>query len=157
METKGSGKTNKLVRIFNSVRDIPYRIPLKYGEEELERTPHDKQCTHTYIEVKIGNKWKILQGMGNQLHKKGSSSAVYLSCHWCLPVCHRDTRTLAKRSRTRGCFYVFYPHAAVFQGSLDKACLSSKELQLKPLALARGYKENSKSSPVHGKLKVFQY
>jgi hypothetical protein len=88
----------KSVSIFESVRDIPYKIPLKWGEEdnccrgkhqklfeklatsgfkvryrvcvflwsslnlpkEIEKIPHDNDCTHTYLEIKIGNKWKIL-------------------------------------------------------------------------------------------------
>jgi hypothetical protein len=87
-----------LISIFESIRDIPYKIPLNWGEEdnccsgkhekllnilkkkgfkvryrvcvffwssldlptELEKIPHDDNCTHTYLEIKIGNDWKIL-------------------------------------------------------------------------------------------------
>jgi len=100
-----------LVSLFNSVRDIPYRIPLKYGEEdnccsgkheklfnlltkhgykvryrvcvflwsslnlppELEKIPHDNDCTHTYLEIIIDGTWKILDatwdiGLKNIFH-----------------------------------------------------------------------------------------
>ena len=87
-----------LISTFESIRDIPYRIPLKSGEEddccsgkhekllnllkkkgyevryrvcvflwnnlnlpsELEKIPHDEDCTHTYLEIKISDDWKIL-------------------------------------------------------------------------------------------------
>ncbi len=87
-----------LISTFESIRDIPYRILLKWGEEddccsgkhekifnllkkkgygvryrvcvflwsslnlppELEKIPHDDDCTHTYLEIKIGDDWKIL-------------------------------------------------------------------------------------------------
>ena len=87
-----------LVSIFNSIRDIPYRIPLRWNEEDnccsgkheklfkllikkdckvryrvcvflwgelnlppdLEKIPHDNDCTHTYLEINIGGDWKIL-------------------------------------------------------------------------------------------------
>ena len=87
-----------LISTFESIRDIPYRIPLKWGEEdnccsgkheklfnllkkngyevryrvcvflwsslnlppELEKIPHDDDCTHTYLEIKIDDDWKIL-------------------------------------------------------------------------------------------------
>ncbi|RJQ17603.1 hypothetical protein C4573_01335 [Candidatus Woesearchaeota archaeon] len=87
-----------LISTFESIRDIPYRIPLKWGEEddccsgkheklfnllkkngyevryrvcvflwsnlnlppELEKIPHDNDCTHTYLEIKIDSDWKIL-------------------------------------------------------------------------------------------------
>ncbi|MFC2143831.1 hypothetical protein ACFLQO_00495 [Candidatus Aenigmatarchaeota archaeon] len=87
-----------LVSLFNSVRDIPYRIPLKWGEEdnccsgkheklyhlltrhgykvryrvcvfkwkdlgipsELEKIPHDGDCTHTYLEIKLNGNWRVL-------------------------------------------------------------------------------------------------
>jgi hypothetical protein len=100
-----------LVSVFNSIKDIPYRIPLKWGEEdnccsgkheklfnlltkkgyevryrvcvflwsslnlppELEKIPHDKDCTHTYLEIKIDGDWKILDatwdsGLKNFFH-----------------------------------------------------------------------------------------
>lgn len=87
-----------LVSLFNSIRDIPYKIPLKWSEEdnccsgkheklfnllikngydvryrvcvflwsslnlprELEKIFHENDCTHTYLEIKIGGIWKIL-------------------------------------------------------------------------------------------------
>lgn len=87
-----------LISSFNSIRDIPYRIPLKWGEKddccsgkheklfniltkegyevryrvcaflwsslnlpkELENTPHDNECTHIYLEIKVNGKWKVL-------------------------------------------------------------------------------------------------
>jgi len=87
-----------LISIFNSIRDIPYSIPLTWEEEdnccsgkhekllnllkkegyevryrvcaflwsslnlppELESIPHDKDCTHTYLEININGDWKIL-------------------------------------------------------------------------------------------------
>ncbi|MGV8161836.1 MAG: hypothetical protein ACP5N2_00710 [Candidatus Nanoarchaeia archaeon] len=87
-----------LISTFESIRDIPYRIPLSWEEEDfccsgkheklfkllknegyevryrvcvflwstlnlpknLEKIPHDDDCTHTYLEIKIGNKWLIL-------------------------------------------------------------------------------------------------
>lgn len=87
-----------LISLFNSVRDIPYKIPLKWNEQDnscsgkheklfnlliendydvryrvcvflwsslnlpqkLEKIPHDNDCTHTYLEIKINGSWKIL-------------------------------------------------------------------------------------------------
>jgi len=87
-----------LIPTFESIRDIPYRIPLKWGEEddccsgkhkklfnllkkkgcevryrvcvflwsslnlppELKTIPHDDDCTHTYLEIKIDENWKVL-------------------------------------------------------------------------------------------------
>ena len=87
-----------LISLFNSVRDIPYRIPLEWGEEdnccsgkhkkllklliqngykvryrvcvflwsslnispELEKIPHDNDCTHTYLEIYLNGNWKVL-------------------------------------------------------------------------------------------------
>ncbi|MCK5629946.1 MAG: hypothetical protein KAI26_04985 [Nanoarchaeota archaeon] len=87
-----------LISSFNSIRDIPYRIALKWGEEdnccsgkheklfnlltkqgykvryrvcvflwsslnlpqELEKIPHDDDCTHTYLEIYLDDTWKIL-------------------------------------------------------------------------------------------------
>jgi hypothetical protein len=87
-----------LISTFNSIRDIPYWIPLKWGEEdnccsgkheklfnlltkngynvryrvcvflwsslnlppELTNIPHDDDCTHTYLEIKIDRNWKVL-------------------------------------------------------------------------------------------------
>ncbi|MBN2421900.1 hypothetical protein JXB41_01620 [Candidatus Woesearchaeota archaeon] len=100
-----------LISIFESIRDIPYRIPLKLGEEdnccsgkheklfnllkkegykvryrvcvflwsdlnlpsELEKIPHDDDCTHTYLEINIDGNWKILDatwdiGLKNLFH-----------------------------------------------------------------------------------------
>lgn len=100
-----------LISTFNLIRDIPYRIPLKWGEEDnccsgkheklfslltkkgykvryrvcvflwsnlnlpqkLEKISHDNDCTHTYLEIKIGEKWKILDatwdsGLKNLFH-----------------------------------------------------------------------------------------
>jgi len=87
-----------LISTFESIRDIPYRIPLKRGEEddccmgkherllnllkkdgygvryrvcaflwsdlnlppELKTVPHDEDGTHAYLEIKLGDEWKIL-------------------------------------------------------------------------------------------------
>ncbi len=87
-----------LVKTFNSVRDIPYRIPLKSGDRDdccsgkaarlfelltkngydvryriclffwnsiilpksLEKIPHENDCTHTYLEIIINGKWKVI-------------------------------------------------------------------------------------------------
>ena len=100
-----------LISTFESIRDIPYRIPLKWGEEdnccsgkheklfnllkkkgydvryrvcvflwsslnlptELDKIPHDDDCTHTYLEIKISDNWKILDvtwdiGLKNLFH-----------------------------------------------------------------------------------------
>ncbi len=111
--------------IFNSIRDIPYRIPLKWKEEdnccsgkherlfklltersykvrhrvcvfswsslglppELEKIPHDDDCTHSYLEINIKGKWKVLdatwdKGLKNIFHvnewdgKSGTEIAV---------------------------------------------------------------------------------
>lgn len=99
------------VSIFNSIRDVPYRISLKWDEEdnccsgkhakllalltkhgyraryrvcvflwsslnlpeELEKIPHDDDCTHTYLEIHLNNEWKILDatwdsGLRNIFH-----------------------------------------------------------------------------------------
>ena len=99
------------IEIFNKIRDIPYRIPLKWGEEdnccsgkseklfdlltkegyevryrvcvflwesinlpeELQKIPHDKDCTHTFLEIKIDGEWKVLdsswdKGLKNLFH-----------------------------------------------------------------------------------------
>jgi len=99
------------IEIFNKIRDIPYRIPLKWGEEdnccsgkseklfdlltkegyevryrvciflwesinlpeELQKIPHDKDCTHTFLEIKIDGEWKVLdsswdKGLKNIFH-----------------------------------------------------------------------------------------
>jgi len=88
----------KIVKIFESVRDIPYKIPLSYEEEdnccsgksdklfdllvkegykvryrvclflwedlslpeEVRKISHDKDCTHTYLEIYLKGGWKIL-------------------------------------------------------------------------------------------------
>lgn len=90
--------TMNSISLFNSIRDMPYRIPLQWSEEdnccsgkhkklfnqlikrgyevryrvciflwrdlnlplELEKIPHDNDCTHTYLEIKIDGNWKIL-------------------------------------------------------------------------------------------------
>lgn len=100
-----------IVSLFNSVRDVPYRIPLKWGEKdnccsgkserlykllekrgfevryrvcvflwsslgissELKKMSHEDDCTHTYLEIKINSKWKILDatwdsGLKNLFH-----------------------------------------------------------------------------------------
>jgi len=87
-----------LILAFESIRDIPYKIPLKWGEEDnccsgkhkqlfdllrkegyqvryrvcvflwsslnfpskLESIPHDDDCTHTYLEIKLKGAWKTL-------------------------------------------------------------------------------------------------
>jgi len=87
-----------LISTFKSIRDIPYKIPLKWGEEDnccsgkhekllnllkkmgygaryrvcvflwsglnlppkLEKIPHEDDCTHSYLEIKIGDEWKVL-------------------------------------------------------------------------------------------------
>ena len=99
------------IEIFNKIRNIPYRIPLKWGEEdnccsgkseklfdlltkegyevryrvcvflwesinlpeELQKIPHDKDCTHTFLEIKIDGEWKVLdsswdKGLKNLFH-----------------------------------------------------------------------------------------
>ena len=91
-------ETNELVKIFNSVRDIPYRLSLSLDEEdhcclgkhtilynllkekgcevryqicdflwsslnfpkEVKEIPHEDPCGHLYLEIKIKNKWKVL-------------------------------------------------------------------------------------------------
>ncbi|MBI2583322.1 MAG: hypothetical protein HYW25_01520 [Candidatus Aenigmarchaeota archaeon] len=88
----------RIISLFRKVRDIPYRIPVKYGEEdfccsgkskllhklltkegckvryrvcvfrwsdlnipqELEGIKHDKECTHTFLEIMIEGKWRVL-------------------------------------------------------------------------------------------------
>ena len=88
----------ELVRIFEKIRDVPYRIPLTLKEEDnccsgkheklykiliqegydvrykvcvflwesmnlpenLKNIPHEKDCTHTYLEINIDGDWKIL-------------------------------------------------------------------------------------------------
>ena len=100
----------ELISLFNSIRDIPYKIPLQWGDEdnccsgkheklfnllkkeyevryrvcvflwsdlnlpsELEKIPHDNDCTHVYLEIKIDGNWKILdatwdKGLKNLFH-----------------------------------------------------------------------------------------
>jgi hypothetical protein len=96
---------------FKIIRDIPYRIPLNYGEEDnccsgkstkllkvlrdlgfkaryrvcvflwsdlplpedLKKIPHDEDCTHTYLEVFLNDKWAIVdpvwdKGLKNIFH-----------------------------------------------------------------------------------------
>jgi len=114
-----------LISLFNSVRDIHYRIPLKWGQEdnccsgkhkklfdlltkhnhkvryrvcvflwsniklpkELQKIPHDNDCTHTYLEIYLDGDWKILDatwdsGLRNVFHinewdgKKNTEIAV---------------------------------------------------------------------------------
>ena len=86
---------DKLIRAFENIRDIPFRIPLKFGEpdnccsgkavrlqkffeseglearyrvvgfkwsklnlpEEVVQVPHPDDCTHVYVEVKLGDRW----------------------------------------------------------------------------------------------------
>lgn len=87
-----------IINIFNKVRDIPYNIPIYYGDKddccsgksemlfnllkskrykvryrvcvflwdqlplpkEIMKIPHDKDCTHTYLEIFMDNKWRTL-------------------------------------------------------------------------------------------------
>jgi hypothetical protein len=87
-----------IISNFESIRDIPYRIPLRWDEEdaccsgkseklynlltkkgckvryrvcaflwsslnlppEIEKIPHDDDCTHAYLEINIEGVWKIL-------------------------------------------------------------------------------------------------
>ncbi len=96
-----------IIRTFEKVRDIPYRIPLSLNEEddccsgkhkklydalttqgyevryrvcafvwsslnlpfELSNVPHDNDCTHTYLEIKIDGSWKILDATWDKLLK----------------------------------------------------------------------------------------
>ncbi|MFA5188126.1 MAG: hypothetical protein WC460_02045 [Patescibacteria group bacterium] len=100
-----------LISLFTSIRDIPYKIPLQWNEEnnccsgkhekllnlltensyearyrvcvflwselnlpaELKKIPHDDDCTHSYLEIKIDGNWKILdatwdKGLKNLFH-----------------------------------------------------------------------------------------
>ena len=62
-----SGKHEKLLKILTKqgykVRyrvcvflwNSPRKLPLK-----LEKIPHDNDCTHTYLEVYLGGKWRVL-------------------------------------------------------------------------------------------------
>lgn len=100
-----------LVSAFKSVRDIPYKIPLNYEEEDnccsgkssklfdilkingykvryrvcvflwddiplpedVKKVPHDKDCTHTYVEIFLEGRWKVVDptwdnGLKNIFH-----------------------------------------------------------------------------------------
>lgn len=86
---------NKIIKIFEDIRDIPFRIPLASDEpncdctgksillkkqlekigvearfgvcwfywddlklpEEISSIPHDKDCTHTFVEIFMDNRW----------------------------------------------------------------------------------------------------
>lgn len=97
-----------LVKCFENIRDIPYRIPLSSKErddtcsgksekllkilkdngykvryrvcmflwndlslpKEIKKPPHDKKCTHVYLEVYIKDKWKILDATWDKRLKR---------------------------------------------------------------------------------------
>jgi len=87
-----------LVNLFKTIRDILYKIPLDYEEEDnccsgkssklfnilkingykvryrvcvflwddlplpedVKKIPHDKDCTHTYVEIFLRDEWKVI-------------------------------------------------------------------------------------------------
>lgn len=89
---------NDAIEAFKLIRDVPYRIPLFWGDKDdccsgkstrllstlkklgykaryrvcvfhwsdldlpkkLQAVPHDNDCTHSYLEVKIAGDWKIV-------------------------------------------------------------------------------------------------
>jgi hypothetical protein len=97
-----------LISAFKLIRDIPYKIPLKYGAKDsccsgkheklskfltkggykvryrvcvflwsslklpakLNKIPHYDDCTHIYLEFKIGSKWRILDATWDKGLKK---------------------------------------------------------------------------------------
>lgn len=104
-------KNINIVKEFEKIRDIPYRIPLSLEEvdecctgkaktffeilnkagyevryricmfkwsdlnlpKEIQGIPHDDDCSHTYLEIKINGQWKIIdptwdKGLKNIFH-----------------------------------------------------------------------------------------
>jgi len=93
-----ANKKINIIKEFEKVRDIPYRIPLSLKEpdecctgkakilleilkkggydvrycicmfkwsdlnipKKIQDMPHDDECSHTYLEIKIDGKWKII-------------------------------------------------------------------------------------------------
>lgn len=58
------GKAQLLFKIFKKYRyEVRYRIcKIKWSSlilpDEITKIPHDDNCSHTYLEVKIGEDWK---------------------------------------------------------------------------------------------------
>jgi hypothetical protein len=95
---KTTNMNEERIKAFNSIRDIPYKLAIKWGDEnhacsgksdmllnkltamgeemryricwfkwstcdlpeEIIKIPHDDDCPHTYLEIKIGDEWKVL-------------------------------------------------------------------------------------------------
>ena len=61
-----SGKSSRLFKIFTEVGyDVRYRVCTFLWSDmnlsrELRIIPHEDECTHSYLEVKIENEWKIV-------------------------------------------------------------------------------------------------
>lgn len=65
-DTSCSGKSKRLLKIFQeSEYEARYRVcafswnDLKLSEE-LRAIPHENECTHVYLEVKIEGEWRIV-------------------------------------------------------------------------------------------------
>lgn len=60
------GKANRLFKIFKKYGyDVRYRVcKIKWSSislpEKVSKMPHDDNCSHTYLEVKINGQWKII-------------------------------------------------------------------------------------------------
>jgi len=61
--------SGKHISLFKKIREAGYNVRYKVCTflwsdlnlpENLKIIPHENECTHSYLEVKIGNKWKIV-------------------------------------------------------------------------------------------------
>jgi hypothetical protein len=61
-----SGKANRFMMILKEKRyDVRYRVCSFFWSdlnlpEDLQSIPHEDACTHVYLEVKIGNDWRVV-------------------------------------------------------------------------------------------------
>ncbi len=61
-----SGKSNRLFEIFKNIGyGVRYRVcTFRWNDmklpAELQKIPHEDECTHSYLEVRIENKWVVV-------------------------------------------------------------------------------------------------
>jgi len=73
-----SGKHEKLFNLLKKEYEVRYRVCVFLWSSlklppELEKIPHDNDCTHIFLEIKIDGDWKILdatwdKGLKNLFH-----------------------------------------------------------------------------------------
>lgn len=67
-----SGKSERLFKIFKSVGyDVRYRVCTFHWSDmnlpvEIQKIPHEDECTHNYLEVKIENEWITVDATWDQ-------------------------------------------------------------------------------------------